>query len=226
MFFDVAELHNEPKFTEDGYMVAVAKVARTGIQLYTGDEMGKPDMQVVRVYRPESSVFDKASLHSFAYRPMTNDHPDHMVTSDTWRQDAIGQVGGEVMRDGDHIRVPLIMMDAAAIAEYKAGKRELSVGYDADIDWESGTTPDGEQYDAIQKNIRANHIALVDKGRAGSARIGDKGGQPNSPKTETEEAAMATRKVKVGDVSIEVDEQAAEVINASLKTQSSRSGCR
>lgn len=214
MFYDSVELRGQPQLTKDGYLVATARVARTGIQLYTGDELGKPDMPVVRVYRPESSVFDTRSLHSFAYRPMTNDHPAEPVTAASWKRDAIGQAGGEVMRDGDHIRVPLIMMDAAAIADYNAGKRELSVGYEADLDWTPGITDSGEEYDAIQTNIRANHIALVDKGRAGTARIGDKSGQPNSSTTAKKEAAMATRKVKVGDVSIEVDEQAAEVITA------------
>ena len=214
MFYDRVELKNTPKFTADGYMVAVAKVARTGIQLYSGDEMGKPELDVVRVYRPESEVFDTGSLHSFAYRPMTNDHPAEAVTSKSWHDVAIGQAGGEVLRDGDHIRVPLIMMDATAIDAFKAGKRELSVGYTADVKWESGKTPDGEEYDAIQHNIRANHIALVQAGRAGTARIGDTGGHQNSPSQPEGGHKMADRKVKFGDVTIEVSEQAAEAIAA------------
>lgn len=44
---------------DDGYLGADARVARTGIQLYAGHEVGKPEMAVVRVYRPEGEVFSK-----------------------------------------------------------------------------------------------------------------------------------------------------------------------
>jgi hypothetical protein len=37
---------------DDGYLVADARIARTGVQLYAGHEVGKPDMASVRVYRP------------------------------------------------------------------------------------------------------------------------------------------------------------------------------
>jgi hypothetical protein len=32
----------------------------------------------------------------------------------------------------------------------------------------TGKRPDGSHYDAVMRNIRGNHIALVDTGRAGS----------------------------------------------------------
>lgn len=218
MFFDAVELSHKPQFTHDGYLVATAKVARTGIQLYKGDEVGKPDMDIVRVYRPESAVFAKDSLSTYAYKPMTFQHPSEPVTAESWKDKAVGQIGGEVMRDGDHVRVPLIMMDAAAIKEYQGGVKELSMGYDADLEWKAGTTENGEHYDAVQKNIRINHIALVPAGRAGSARIddskiGETGGQQNS-QSQTKGALKMTHKVKFGDVTLEVSEQAAEAIIA------------
>ena len=67
--------------TADGYLVAEAFVARTGIQDYLGSEIdpnnehGLRDVPIVKVYRPESSVFHKDAMNSYAYRPMTNDHP-------------------------------------------------------------------------------------------------------------------------------------------------------
>jgi len=219
IFSDTLDLATKPQFTADGYMVATAKVARTGIQLYSGDEMGKPDMKVVRVYRPESEVFSDATVHSFAYRPMTNDHPAKPVTADNWKELAIGQTGGEVMRDKEFIRVPLVMMDGKAIKDYQDGKQELSMGYTADIKWEAGETPDGEHYDAIQTNIRNNHIALVGAARAGhEAKIGAAGGQ-DGQHDDTGGLQMADmKKITFNDVTIEVSEQAAEVI-ASLKNQ-------
>jgi hypothetical protein len=47
------------------------------------------------------------------------------------------------------------------------GKKELSAGYHADHDFIPGTF-NGQDYDAIQKNIIFNHVALVDRGRMGS----------------------------------------------------------
>ena len=208
MFFDDLKTTGKTRITKDGYLVAVAKVARTGVQDYLGSELGI-DKEIVRVYRPESEVFSTDSLSSFVGKPMTNEHPDEPVTAETWKRDAIGAIGEEVMRDGDYIRVPLIMMDVDAINDYKAGKRELSMGYEADIEF-----VDHADYDAIQKNIRINHIALVEKGRAGGAKIGDAGGQKTNGQSQKTEVKTMTKKVKFGDVTIEVSEQAAEAIEA------------
>ena len=211
-FNDFLALDSKPRKTKDGYLVATAKVARTGIQLYRGAEVDRPDLDVVRVMRPEAEVFNKDSLASFVGKPMTNEHPAKPVSAESWKTEAIGSIGEGVLRDGDYISVPLVMMDASAIKDFENGKRELSMGYDAEIEF-----VDHADYDAIQKNIRINHIALVDKGRAGGARIGDKGGQGNSPTNPTGDHKM-THKVKFGDVTIEVSEQAAEAI-ASLSKQ-------
>ncbi len=170
-----------PRRTADGYLVADAYVARTGIQNYLGEEVGRPDLLNVRVYRPPEEVFSDATMRSFAHRPMTNDHPPEDVSAKNWKDYAIGHTGDEVAHDKTRVRVPLVLMDQAAIDDFDAGKRELSQGYSAEIVWEDGFTPEGEPYDAKLKNIRNNHLALVRRGRAGSQfRIGD-GRTPGAP---------------------------------------------
>lgn len=160
--------------TEDGYLVAEARAVRTGIQLYAGDEVGKPDMAVVKVYRPADSVFSDASLQSFTHAPITNDHPAEQVTADNWKALAIGEVSTAAKKDGEWVMLPLILKDAAAIKSVEDGKRELSAGYVCELDWTAGALSDGSTYDAIQKDIKINHLALVNRARAGSkARIGD-----------------------------------------------------
>ncbi|HCF0513999.1 TPA: DUF2213 domain-containing protein, partial [Pseudomonas aeruginosa] len=159
--------------TADGYLVADARVARTGIQEYLGSEVGKPDIPIVRVYRPPESVFAEDAMRSYAYRPMTNGHHGE-VTAENWKKLAIGQTGSEVLRDGDFVRVPLVLMDADAIRDYEAGKRELSMGLEAEVIFEDGVTPTGETYDARLGPMRMNHLALVDHARGGEQlRIGD-----------------------------------------------------
>ena len=127
-----------PRITRDGYMVVDAAIARTGIQLYRGDEMGRPDLDVVRVYRAPEEVFSHDAMGSFAHRPVTDDHPAELVSAGNWKRHTVGMTGDSVARDGDHIRVPFTLMDKAAIDTVQAGKRELSCGYTCTIDWRPG----------------------------------------------------------------------------------------
>lgn len=181
-----------PRRTADGYLVADAKVARAGnVQEYLGSEVGRPDMPIVRVYRPAEEVFSADAMHSYAYRPLTVEHPGKMVDADNWKAVAVGQTGGDVVRDGEFVRVPLVLMDSAAIREFEAGKRELSMGYSAEIVFDSGTTPDGQEYDAVQRNLRMNHLAVVSKARGGKElRIGDR----RTPSAEDHSAVNPERK--------------------------------
>lgn len=163
--------------TRDGYLVAEARIARTGIQQYYAGELGMKDRaptDVIRVYRPDDEVFAADALSSMAHRPITIDHPRENVTADNWKRYAVGSTGGEVARDGEFVKVPLVLMDAAAIKAVDAGKRELSVGYKCTLDMTPGTTPGGETYDAVQRGITGNHLAICDIARGGpQLRIGD-----------------------------------------------------
>ncbi|TLX12139.1 DUF2213 domain-containing protein [Rhizobium sp. MHM7A] len=204
--------------TDDGYLVAEAKAVRTGIQLYTGDEVGKPEMSVVRVYRPPDSVFSDASLQSFTHAPVTMDHPKDPVTADNWKDLAVGEVSTAAKRDGEWVYLPLILKDAAAIKGVEGGKRELSAGYVCELVWGDGVTPDGQQFDAQQSNIKINHLAVVDRARAGSkARIGDSaitwGAAPiSTTDKETVDMTEALRTVVVDGLSVQTTDQGAQAI--------------
>lgn len=201
--------------TADGYLVADARVASVGIQEYLGSELDKPDIPIIRVYRPPESVFAQDAMRSYAYRPMTNDHPPETVTSKNWKDVAIGQTGGEVVRDGEFVRVPLVLMDASAIADYEAGKRELSMGYSAEVIFEDGITPDGQPYDARLGPMTMNHLALVDRARGGpQLRIGD---NQNPNQTGGHSMADALRKVIVDGLTIDTTEQGAQAIEKLTK---------
>jgi hypothetical protein len=187
--------------TTDGYLVANARISRTGIQLYSGHEVGMPDQQVVRVYRPPEEVFSKRSMHSLAHRPITLEHPPNMVDAINWRDFAIGHTGDEVTRDGDCVRVPMVIMDAKAVEAYeKHGVRELSVGYGCELKWGKGKTPSGEAYDCKQTAIRGNHLAVVPAARGGSRlRIGD----------DQDRGAIEMAKILIGGQAISFDDELA-----------------
>lgn len=202
-----------PRRTTDGYLVADVRVARTGVQEYLGSEMGRPDMPIVRVYRPESAVFAVDAMHSYAHRPVTNNHPATQVTADTWRDVAVGGTGGEVVRDGEFVRVPMSLMDASAIADYESGKRELSMGYDAVIEFTNGVTDSGEKYDAIVTSMKMNHLALVDRARGGAAlRIGDSPSPSVSSGQATGGQMADLMKMMVDGLTIETTEQGKQAL--------------
>lgn len=210
-FSDTVEI-KDARTTADGYLVADVRVARTGIQVYRGVEVdpdntaGLRDRAAVAVYRPPEAVFDARAMATYAHRPVTIDHPSKPVTSATWRDVAVGQTGGEVTRDGDFIRVPLVLMDAAAIEAAAAGKRQLSMGYSAEMVFGDGVTPDGQKYQAIQTNLRMNHVALCRAARGGSElSIGD-GGNKNMP----------TRTILVDEVPVELTDQSAAVVTKAM----------
>lgn len=205
---------------DDGYLVADARIARTGVQLYAGHEVGRPDLDVVRVYRPGEEVFADDTLRSAAHRPVTNDHPPENVNSKNWKRYAVGQTGDEVAGEGIYIRVPLMVSDEAAIKDIEDGKREVSAGYSCRLEWTDGVTPGGEPYDAIQRDIRLNHVAIVRRGRAGSeVRIGDDGAAPwgASPITPTADErsplmADNLRTVMVDGLNVSTTDQGAQAI--------------
>lgn len=194
-----------PKKTENGFMVANVRAVRTGIQQYMGAELGRPDLGVVNVYRPESEVFHKDSILSFAGVTLTDNHPDEQVTAENWKDYAVGDVvPGEVLRDGEFMRFNVIVRDAATIKSIENGKNQLSAGYDAELEWVDGVTEDGLTYQAIQKNIRANHLSIVGTARGGTKlKIGDK--------------AMTTKNMIVDGLLVEVTDAAEAAVNKLTK---------
>lgn len=214
ILYDTVDV-SAPRITKDGYLVADVKVARTGIQLYSAAELGMDGekSRAIRVYRPPEEVFSADAMASYAHRPITVDHPSEMVDAGNWKRFSRGQTGDEVVRDGEFVRVPIMLMDGQAIADWEAGRRELSMGYTMDLVVADGVTPSGEQYDAVQKNLRMNHLALVSHARGGSnLRLGDFKPEDSS----MSEVKLTT--ITVDGLSVETTDAGAQAISK-LKTE-------
>ena len=205
---DRLQITTKREYTDEGFLKVPARISRIGIQEYLAVEMGITDKEpgaIIRVYRPEEEVFSEDSLASFATKPITDNHPPELVTSKNAKRFSVGHVGPEVTRDGMFAQTLLHITDADAITKIESGKVELSNGYTADIEWTPGISPNGEQYDAIQRNIKGNHVAIVEKGRAGSeCRLAD-----NLP-TNGDKAIMA--KITIDGVDYEVSDQAGQAV--------------
>jgi hypothetical protein len=148
--------------TPEGYLILHnVPIARTGTQEYLGSEIGV-DTDRVTVNRVEEEVFSPATIASFEGKPVTSDHPREDVRPDNISQYLRG-VTTNVRRgtgeESDLLLADLIIYDPILIAHIEAGKKEISCGYDCNY------VPVDNMYE--QQQIRGNHVAVVDSGRAG-----------------------------------------------------------
>ena len=167
----IAEKLSPHKYkTPEGYLICQdAILARTGKQTYLnrevyGDSIDNPDKEI-EIDRPEAEVFSDKTLASFENKPVTIEHPDEDVNIDNHNFYSVGFVR-DIKRgidNGKPVMIgTLVVTNPDAVADIENGKLlELSCGYDCDI------------VDNAQTNIRGNHVALCEHGRAGNARIID-----------------------------------------------------
>lgn len=145
-------------------MAIPAFLTRTGVFPYS-----QVDGTVRRELRLPGEVFRPDSLASLRYATVTDLHPEAPVDSASWRTHAIGTVGSDVKQEGVFVASEIIIHDKAAIDRIDKGERnELSCGYSCDLESNAGVY-EGQSYDAIQRNIRYNHVAIGPNGwgRAG-----------------------------------------------------------
>ena len=147
--------------TDEGFLIAQSTpIARPGVFPYM--TMDGKSMQA----KLPDDIFNKATIASANGKPITNNHPPVSVTANNIKQFEVGMSMNDAAIKDDKLSVTMVVTDEQAIRDVQAGKRELSIGFTADIVPKSGKF-DGMVYDHVQQNIRINHIAIVDKGRAG-----------------------------------------------------------
>lgn len=154
------------RVTVDGAVRFDAVLTRTGVFTYSDG------VRTWREYRAPEEVFAPESLASFELVPVTDDHPPEFVSPDnatTYRKGRTAE--GSIKRDGNNMVGALVIDDAKLNRKIDEGKQEVSNGYECVVVWEEGVSPEGERYDARQTAIRGNHVAVVDAGRAGNARL-------------------------------------------------------
>ena len=166
-----AKLSPNKMITSNGYLICNnAVLARTGKQEYLKSEIfpDSNDDEIIEVDRKPEQVFADATIHSFENVPLTCEHPYENVTPENYKEYSVGYVR-DVHRgtyNGKDVLIgTLVVTDPQCIQDIQNGYRtELSCGYDCDI-----TDGDNPQ----QINIRGNHVALCEQGRAGIAKIID-----------------------------------------------------
>lgn len=164
--FDLGEVSNVER-TDQGYLRCDGTLTRTGVFVYR-----LAGGTVRRELRTPDEVFNADSMRSFELAPLTNDHPAEKVTADNTGKYQVGSVTSPA-RNESRLDAKIQITDSKAITDAEGGKRQLSCGYRCDLEERSGVTmgipgvADGLRFDAVQRNIRGNHVALVDVARAG-----------------------------------------------------------
>lgn len=161
--FDFNGSSDEFKRTPQGFLRVNARLSKTGVFKYANQ----------REYRSEEEVFGADSLASLRGAPVTDLHPgekggENFLTPANVKEHIIGITEG-IERDGPYLKGSLIIFHEDTIKAIESGERkEISLGYKCIIEPTPGIV-NGEAYDAIQRAIIINHVAIGPKGwgRAG-----------------------------------------------------------
>lgn len=149
----------ETNYTEEGFLIDHPIVTTVGIFEYMN-----PDGTIRRELRLPEEVFAHESLVSYKGKPIIVTHDAGRITKENVEQETIGTILSDGYKDGDNVRAEIVIHDTDKMKQ--SGLRELSLGYNLDLDETPGEW-NGHHYDAIQRNIRVNHLALVAAARAG-----------------------------------------------------------
>lgn len=155
---------------ENGFLEGTAVISSAVISTYNKDGV------ISKEFKHPDHLFSKETMKSATLTPITNEHPDLVydskgkVNSRNYKKLTIGTTGESVERVGDDLVVNFRIKDSKAIEDIKGGKTGVSIGYTSNVVKERGTYK-GKEYDAINTNIRINHLALTAHPRVENARL-------------------------------------------------------
>lgn len=148
-------------------------ISKVGVFPYSGQQISndlEPD-RIYQVYRPEEELSNEETINSFKLLPWTDEHtmlsgdPSEGLT-DPARKGVHGVIGEEVYFEDGYLKANIKIFSNKLAELIDSGKRELSIGYRCVYELVSGVF-EGKRYDAIQRQLRGNHLALVEEGRSG-----------------------------------------------------------
>jgi len=172
--YDAGDLRPAHK-TAEGYLFFEGYATRAGVFPYL-----RTDGSIEWELRHPSEVGSADSIGSMARKPVTDTHPSVFVDSSNASKFAAGVVDSEIIWEQDladgFVKVRGVIQRKDAVDSVLKGRMQLSAGYTAELHKTPGVWMDAfgaeHKYDSVQKNIRYNHLALVDRGRAGpNARL-------------------------------------------------------
>ena len=161
-------------YDENGFLhVSISPLTRVQVAPYRGceipgwQELGLEPDRVYRGYRSAKELSKSETIESVNGIPIQLAH--HMDYADNpAKMTRVGSTGTDGAFHEPFLTNSLHIQDKNAIDRINDGSmRELSLAYRYKPVFQPGETPDGEKYDFVMTDISANHLALVDEGRAG-----------------------------------------------------------
>lgn len=202
--------------TPEGYLAGEAIATRTGVFEYVN-----ADGTIRKELRHPDDILENESLATLKLKPVTDNHPSVLVNADNAGVYQVGTTGETVRVDGGNIAVSFVVTDKATVEKIKAKKkRELSLGYTLDLVEEAGVF-NGDSYTHRQTNVRYNHLAIVEKARAGRlARINMDGVAVQLHHNDKEDDSMTEKEmqtVNLDGLTYRADAEVAKAFEKALK---------
>jgi uncharacterized protein len=215
---------SKPERTPEGYLRCEGVLTTTGIFRYTN-----PDGTERHELRLPEEVFQPDSIKSFHLVPLTDNHPDcGWLDSTNAKEHSRGAVDMPAKHGEEALKAKMLITDEALIKKILSrDKVQISNGYFADLEMRSGEY-NGERFDAVQRNIRGNHVAIVDEARAGpEARIkldaADAIAMPTDFVVPSQRSPAGHEdcivKIRIDGVDFDVPEQTAQAFERRIKKQ-------
>jgi hypothetical protein len=152
--FDRFSIGSRVSFTPQGFAKIPASITRTGVLEYK-----LPNGQKWKELRLPEEVQRADSLATLSGAPVTEQHHG-MITPDNVGDHQVGYVAGDARFDEKMVDADLLIQQRKTIDGVKRGDlKEVSAGYSCDLELNDGEW-EGERYDAIQRNIVYNHVAI------------------------------------------------------------------
>lgn len=196
--YDTAPINKIKQDATTGFIhINNVPIARVGVFPYL-----KADGSIEMEAKLPTELLADTTVESANNKPVTDDHPEEFVNQSNAKKYMKGFTASNAHVDNDTLRVDMTITDAGLIDEINKGKQELSIGFETEIVPQKGEYK-GSVYDSVQKNIQINHVAVVERGRAGhSVRlVGDSAEMVDDIKKGKH---MDVTKVRLGDTDITV----------------------
>lgn len=157
--------------TIDGHLVVTGcHITKANVCPYLGSEipnseqLGLDPSKIYMLYRDAAEI--EAAKETYNRVPLLMQHV--AVSADRPQQFLTVGTASHSRFTHPYLDADLTIWTREGIDAIETGKqRELSCGYRYVADMTPGTSPEGEKYDGRMTQIVANHIALVEAGRAG-----------------------------------------------------------
>lgn len=151
-----------------------------GREIPNWQRLGLNPDSIYKLYRPAAEI--KKAVESCNGIPIQLEHHEDLADAPA-KETRIGSTGTDGEFKAPYLVNSLHFTDANAIKRIQDGSmRELSLCYRYEPVAKRGTF-DGEDYDLVMTNLSCNHVALVEKGRAGHD-VFVKDSEPDGLKTE------------------------------------------